>query len=153
MRIRVNPILHGFAQSYELFYGEFSKINGNYKSAFIFRNPAFSRDRDTNLTLDENFFGEATYNAYKNQIRTLKFCDCFTGNRVKSIDELLLVGIRLLPACWIRLQSALLLARNRLQKNDISDSVSMSIEAFLDTVKKGSKKFRNILERKNYYWL
>ena len=50
-------------------------------------------------------------------------------------------------ACWIRLQSALLLARKRLRKNDTSDSVSMSIEAFLDTVKKGSKKFHNILER------
>ena len=60
----------------------------------------------------------------------------------------MLVGIRLLPACWIRLQSALLLARNRLRKNDISDSISLPIEAFLDTVKRGSKKFRIILERK-----
>ena len=86
-----NPILHNFAESYSIFYGEFRKINGNYKEAYIFSNPAFTRGPDTVQTLDQNFFG----NNMHNNIRTLKFCDCFVGNRLKTVGEFLADGIPL----------------------------------------------------------
>ena len=107
-----NPILHNFAESYSIFYGEFSKINGNYKEAYIFSNPAFTRGPDTVQTLDRNFFG----NNMHNNIRTLKFCDRFVGNRLKTAGEFLADGIPLTGANWMRLQSALLSSRNRLRK-------------------------------------
>ena len=54
----INPILHNFAGSYEKFYGDFSKVNGNYKEAYIFSNPAFTRGPDTDLLLDHNFLSK-----------------------------------------------------------------------------------------------
>ena len=137
-----NPILHNFAESYSIFYGEFSKINGNYKEAYIFSNPAFTRGPDTVQTLDQNFFG----NNMHNNICTSKFCDCFVGNRLKTVGEFLADGIPLTGANWMRLQAALLSARNRLRKNDDTDNLCETVENFVSKIKKGSKKFRLVLE-------
>ena len=141
-----NPILHGMALSFEYFYGEFSKLNGNYKNAYIFRNPAICRGGDTDLMLDINFFGEDFYHAHKPRIRKLTFSDCFVGDRVKTVAELAQDGLPLQPACWLRLQAALHLARNRLRKNDESEQATENLDTFLSRVKKGSKKFRLILD-------
>ena len=81
-----------------------------------------------------------------NNIRTLKFCDCFEGNRLKTVGEFLADGIPLTGANWMRLQAALLSARNRLQKNDDTDNLCETVENFVSMIKKGSKKFRLVLE-------
>ena len=83
----INPILHNFVEFYVSFYGEFCRINGNYKEAYIFSNPAFTRGPDTVQLLDAAFFANPNVNADINfNIRSLKFCDCFVGNRLKSIN-------------------------------------------------------------------
>ena len=56
------------------------------------------------------------------------------------------MGIVLTPATWFRLQSALRLARNRLRKNDDTENLLENISNFLSRIKKGSKKFRLIIE-------
>ena len=136
----INPILHNFAGSYEKFYGEFSKVNGNYKEAYIFSNPALSRGPDTDLLLDHNFF------ANSNNVRALKFGDCFIGNRVKTTLELQEDGIRLPAATWLRLQSALLYASNRLRKNDDTDNLCENVSNFIQKIQRESKKFRSVIE-------
>ena len=111
----VNPILHNFVKSYVYFYGEFCRINGNYKEAYIFSNPAFTRGPDTVQLLDAAFFTNPNIDAALNHnICSLKFCDCFVGNRLKSINEFQTGGMLLTAACWLRLQTTLLSARNRL---------------------------------------
>ena len=143
-----HPILHNLARSYEDFYGEFSKINGNYKLAYIFENPAFCRNNSDLRQIDKKFFGQDFENSSA-QIRKLTFSNCFIGNRVKSQEELAEMGVILSPANWMRLQGALLSSRNRLRKNSESESLAQSIEDFMGKVKKGSKKFRLVLENCN----
>ena len=88
-----------------------------------------------------------TANAELNlNIRSLKFCDCFLGNRLKSINEFRTGRILLSAACWLRLQTALLSARNRLKKLDDSDNICESVTTFMSKIVKGSKKFRTVLE-------
>ena len=142
-----NPILSNFVNSYVSFYGEFCRINGNYKEAYIFSNPAFTRGPDTAQLLDAAFFANPNINAeINNNIRALKFCDCFLGNRLKSINEFRTGGVPLTAACWLRLQTALLSARNKLKKLDDSDNLCESVSTFMSKIVKGSKKFRSVLE-------
>ena len=136
----IHPILHNFTGSYEKFYGEFSKVNGNYKEAYIFSNPAFTRGPDTDLLLDHNVF------ANSNNVCALKFSDCFIGNRVKSTIEFQEDGIQLPAATWLRLQSALLCAGNRLRKNDDTNNLCENVSTFIQKIQRGSKKFRTVLE-------
>ena len=53
--------------------------------------------------------------------------------------ELQEIGIRLSAATWLRLQSALTFARNRLRKSDDTDNLCENIENFTQKIKKGSK--------------
>ena len=66
----VNPILAKLVKSYSTFYSCFSKINGNYKEAFVYENDAFSLNQQL---IDRDFFGHVFYNRYKNIIRSLTF--------------------------------------------------------------------------------
>ena len=56
------------------------------------------------------------------------------------------MGLPLTAGIWFRLQGTLLAARQRLKKNDESDLKSISISDFFNKIKKGSKKFREVLE-------
>ena len=94
------------------------------------------------LKLDHNLFG----NNFNPAIRTLIFRNCFAGDWIKTRDEFREDGIELTAARWMQLQTALISARNRLQKNDDSDTNCETIENFFMHLKKGSKKFRSILE-------
>ena len=139
-----NPILINLVSSFEIFYGEFSKKDGNYKNAYIFSNQAFTRGADSQLLLDSEFFG--CIGPAPIPLRKLKFRDRFSAGTVKNIADFRLMGIELSPATWFRLQSALLLSRQRLRKPDDSENLSEPVKVFLNRVKKGSKKFRVILE-------
>ena len=116
--------------------------------AYIFENPAFCRNNSDLRQIDKKFFGQDFENSSA-QIRKLTFSNCFIGNRVKSQEELAEMGVILSPANWMRLQGALLSSRNRLRKNSDSESLAQSIEDFMGKVKKGSKKFRLVLENCN----
>ena len=83
-----NPILKYLAESYEEFYSCFSRLNGNYKEAYIFDNAAFVRGPRDTRKLDPDFFGLDFYTRYRIHIRKLTFNNCFVGQRLKTIDEL-----------------------------------------------------------------
>ena len=67
---------------------------------------------------------------------------------MKTTAEFAESGIFLSAATWLRLQGALLTARNRYRNADITQSACTTIEAFFSSIKKGSKKFRIILDRR-----
>ena len=64
--------------------------------------------------------------------------------------ELQEIGIRLSAATWLRLQSALTFARNRLRKSDDTDNLCKNIENFTPKIKRGSKKFRSVLDHSGW---
>ena len=75
-----NPILKYLAESYEEFYSCFSRLNGNYKEAYIFDNAAFVRGPRDTRKLDPDFFGLDFYTRYRIHIRKLTFNNCFCGS-------------------------------------------------------------------------
>jgi hypothetical protein len=70
------------------------------------------------------------------------------------MEEFSLLGIDFTPALWMRLRSALLLARGTLTSvenynalNDITLAAPKTLSNFLNGVIKGSKKFRTIIDK------
>ena len=64
---------------------------------------------------------------------------------MKTPAEFAAEGLPLTIAVWMRLQSTLLHSRNRLKKDDNSDSITETISNFCQKIKRGSKKYRQIL--------
>ena len=140
-----NPILKYLAESYEEFYSCFSRLNGNYKEAYIFDNAAFVRGPRDTRKLDPDFFGLDFYTRYRIHVRKLTFNNCFVGQRLKTINEFQEDGLHLSPAIWFRLQAALIYAKNTLRKFDNSGNITETVLQFITKIKKGSKSFRRIL--------
>jgi hypothetical protein len=72
--------------------------------------------------------------------------DCFIDENFKSIAEFGISDLQFSPAIWMRLRSAIMYAKNKLHEPIPVHSTPLSISSFLDSFKKGSKKFRKILD-------
>jgi hypothetical protein len=55
------------------------------------------------------------------------------------------MGLSFTQSVWMRLRSALAYSKIKLHEQNPSIAVPMSVQSFLDSFKRGSKKFRNIL--------
>ena len=108
----------------------------------MFENDAFSLN---NQLIDKEFFGNAFYIRFKDNIRSLTFSSCFMGRRFKTQREFADAGLPLTPATWMRLQTTLLHSRQSLKKADESDNLSSNIINFFNKITKGSKQFRRII--------
>ena len=114
------------------------------KKMVIIRRPIYfvtphllCREANSVNLLDEDFFG---FNSRLSlPVRKLKYCNCFSNERIKNLNQFLEMGIVLTPASWFRLQSALRLARNRLRKNNDTKNLSENISNFLSRIKKAQK--------------
>jgi hypothetical protein len=144
--ISKHPILYGIVVAYRHFYGEFTKVNGNYRDAYVFDNPAFMWGPDFTRTMNEVTFGANFYRENFQAIRSLKYSDCFTNNVFKSQAEFRQLGLQLQYAAWMQLRTCILHARDILIKADpLKDRLSVKISDFLARGK-GSKKFRKYLD-------
>ena len=121
-------------------------FDGNIQDAFIVDNKYFKTGPASDSFLDENFFGPHVYREQKAALRKLTFNMCFSGNRVLAIKEFNTLGIVLNAATWLRLQAALLF--NKRAYFHLLFKKSTPINTFLINHKKGSSKFRKILEYK-----
>jgi hypothetical protein len=79
-------------------------------------------------------------------IRTLKLKECFNGNQIKSCFEFQEMGIPLTIAKWLTLSGALSEWKRSISLAD----PSFNIRNFIVSIKKGSKKIRNLYEEINY---
>jgi hypothetical protein len=108
------PILSNISGAFELFINCFSKISTNYKTAPIFANTSFFRSKDNNRLLDAEFFGKAFYAVNKGIIRKLTYADCFLETGFRTIAEFGEIGLELTVSLWMKLRSAMLLAKKKL---------------------------------------
>ncbi len=79
-------------------------------------------------------------------IRSLTFENCFTEIGFKTMAEFAVMNLPLSQVGWVRLRSALLYAKERFRNNINTAAVPpppKSVDDFLGTVKKGSRKFGN----------
>jgi exonuclease III len=140
-----NPILYGFAEAYEKFYTNFTVHENNFKTAYVFDNQAFVRNRSDGSLLDPNFFGIECFRLNELKIRCLKLSDFFRNGRMLTMEELAETVFPVSPALWLRLQSAGMFAWKRYHNPD-NNSVPVDIEQFFLRIKKGSKKIRKIMD-------
>jgi hypothetical protein len=141
-----NPLLYSLAVSYRHFYGEFTKVNGNYREAYIFDNPAFRWGPDFTATFTKDTLGAQFYRTHYNRIRTLTYQACFINENFKSQAQFHLEGLPLSFAAWMQLRTCILHARDLLKKPDpVLDAKCIPIRDFLRRGN-GSKKFRTILD-------
>jgi hypothetical protein len=138
-----HPILKNITSEFDNFRASFSAHNGNYKIAYIYENDAF---RSGGVTINKQFFGHQFFRTHETRIRALRYCDCYNNDRnFKSVNVFSDSGLPMSIAVWMRLRAAMSLARTKHFKADSQkEKKSLSIESFLDTVQKGSKKFRKI---------
>ncbi len=83
-----NPILFKICTSFGQFSAEFTNKDDNYKKAYIFRNPFFTRGRNDGRILCERFFGlNGDDHLELRKIAKLKYEDFFARRAAKSLDE------------------------------------------------------------------
>ncbi len=149
-----NPIIFNLVEAYHVFTNCYTKIGRNFSVVPIFCNPFFVRSRHDNNLLDNLFFGKTFFANYKPKIRALTFADCFIDNNYKSMIEFRDMGLPVTQALWLRLRSALLLAREKcnlkMLNSDVVVPPAKPISEFLNSIKKGSKKFRNVIDKSVY---
>jgi hypothetical protein len=98
-----HPILNNLVMSFSKLVGAHSKINGNYKIAYIFENSAFTWG-ENNQMLDRSFFGAKFFLRYREKIRKLRLIDCYNGDNFKTIREFSEMGLPLQMNIWLCLR-------------------------------------------------
>jgi hypothetical protein len=148
-----NPILFNIVEGFQVFVNCLTRVGNNFSKSQIFCNPCFVRSKFDNCLLDRSFFGKIFYEANEQAIRTLTYSDCFSDNNFKQLHEFHEFGLPLTQVVWLRLRSALLLAKEKFGRNllEINQLIlPRSVEEFLKSFKKGSKKFRDVIDKSVY---
>ncbi len=130
-----------------MFVNCFSKIGNNLLHVPIFMNKSVSRSKSDLRLIDINFFGKKFYNCNVDAIRKLTISDCFVDGNFKSLAEFAGMQLPLTYSLWMQLRSAVLLARRTI---DDSAVTPVTLTKFLTSLKKGSKKFREVIDRSVY---
>ncbi len=97
--------------------------------------------------IDDAFFGKNFYSLHRDAIRKLTINDCLSDGTFKTIREFQSMNLPLSIATSIGLRSAVLLARKRIIQ---CDAQPITPDKFLKSIKKGSKKFREVIDRSVY---
>jgi hypothetical protein len=103
--------------------------------------------------LDRSFFGKKFFEENERSIRTLTYSDCFSADNFKQLHEFHEFGLPLTQVIWLRLRSALSLAKEKFSSKPLDNNqpiIPRSVEDFLKSFKKGSKKFREIIDKSVY---
>ncbi len=142
-----SPVLYEIASAFETFVGCFGKIGNNLLGLPIFQNPNIVRSSVDKRLIDINFFGREFYAWHRDVIRKLTVNDCFEAGNFKTLGEFHAMNLPLTVSTWVCLRSAILLARKKMAK---CESEPVTLDRFLRGIKKGSKKFREVIDRSIY---
>jgi hypothetical protein len=127
-------------------------MNENFLTAYLVNNPMFSRGGNGGRNpeigiLDRNFFGHDFYDTHKERLLNLKMSNLIRDGRVVQFDTLLdMTNIPFSQVIYLRLVTAGNFAIQKYANKNGSNGESTTIESFIHRVKKGSKKFRKVLE-------
>jgi hypothetical protein len=147
-----HPIAANIATSFVRFRENFWKTNENFTQALLVDNGMFLRappDRRAPVrgVVDRNLLGPAFYDRHKETLLNLRM-DCLIANNV-VVDYPTLnanCGIVFTQATYFNLVTAGNFAITKYANKNTSNGTALSVEWFLAQIKKGSKKFRKILD-------
>jgi hypothetical protein len=141
---RINPILFNFVVAFESLVGSFTRLDKNFTKAYFVDNPTFKRSAIDNRPIDKYFFGTVFYNNNKNILRSLTFEQCFPLGTYRTVEGFADGGLTIPLALWMKLSLALNYNKRQLT-TESSSNAARSVENLLDSVKKGSVKYRRIM--------
>jgi hypothetical protein len=142
-----SPVLFEIASAFETFNGCFGKIGNNLLELPICLNPNVVWSSADSGMIDVAFFGKIFYSQHRDAIRKLTINHCLNGGKFKTIQEFHLMNLPLSVSTWVGLRSAVLLARKTINQ---CDTQPVTLDKFLKGIKKGSKKFREVIDRSVY---
>jgi len=152
---RDNPVLANIVESFVKFQEQFWLMNENYLQAQLVDNGMFLRappDRRAPVRgiVDRNLIGPVFYDRHKETLHTLKLNCLIENNTVVDFQTLRAnTGLNFTQATYFNLVTAANFAIKKYAKKDGSNGTDQSVDWFLSQVKRGSKKFRKMLEKKD----
>ena len=139
----VGTILSNIIGSYCTFVHKFTEYGNNYMKVPILYNTHFRYGRDRNLIIDDIFVGRDILENQPELIRTLTWEKCtYNSNFVHVRNFNNHTGINFTREQYYDLKAAYIIAKRKFHKED---GYAMTLEEFMCTFKKGSKKFRRLL--------
>jgi hypothetical protein len=146
------PVEYNIAYSYELFEKKFLCTNENFLHARLVNNEMFlraapERRARENGHIDWNLLGGRFYDENKERLLCINMNDLVRNGAVVGYHTLLQnTGINFSQAVYLHLVRAGNFALTKYAGKEGSNGTSMTLGNFLDSIKKGSRKFRTILE-------
>jgi hypothetical protein len=110
-------------------------------------NKSVVRSKNDSRLIDINFFGKMFYEANMEAIRKLTISDCFVEGNFKSLTDFAAMHLPLTCSLWMQIRSAVFLARKAINDSTVAP---VTLTRFLTSFKKGSKKFREVIDRSVY---
>jgi hypothetical protein len=141
---RTNPILYGLSCAGLELLTEYSKMYNNCKITPFVDNPAFTRSNADNGLIDGNFFGRNFYENNKGVLRDLTIDQCCRDGNFLSIEGFRDIGLNFTIVTWMRLSMAVGFNVRKYAKPE-SEMDGKTFLQFLNSVKKGSRKFLTVL--------
>jgi hypothetical protein len=148
-----SPIVANIISSLIRFQEKYYVANENFTQAQLVDNGMFlrappERRAPVRGVVDRNLLGAAFYDRHKETLLNLRL-NCLVVNNV-VVDYRTLIdstGLNFTQATYFNLVTAANFAIKKYANADDSNGTSQSLEWFLSQIKRGSKKFRAILEK------
>jgi hypothetical protein len=150
---RDHPIVWNIFESMNKFEKSLFLINENFLEARLVDNPMFlrappERRAPVRGVVDRNLLGHGFYDTNKERLLKLKMNCLISNGRVKSFNKLCTAtGLRFPQAVYLNLVTAGNFALKKYANRIGSNGTTVSVMEFLGLVKRGSKKFRRVLEK------
>jgi hypothetical protein len=122
-------------------------MGNNLSHVPIFMNKSVVRSKNDSRLIDINFFGKTFYSNNKEAIRKLTISDCFVEGNFKNLADFAAMRLPLTCSLWMQIRSAVILARKSMIDSPVAP---ITITRFLSSFRKGSKKFREVIDRSVY---
>jgi Reverse transcriptase (RNA-dependent DNA polymerase) len=142
---RVDGCLRAISNAFSGFKKGYARSNNNYLKMVIFEDPLFTINTRNGATLNNDDINLAWPLNVQNKIKNLSVGDLYTNHQVKTrtiLNEFL--GAQISPAFYRKLSGIARTARIRYHHDDCAGGISL--QTFLGSWKKGSKKFRKYID-------
>jgi hypothetical protein len=151
----LHPITHNIVRSITKFQRSYWQKNENFLTAPLVDNMFFLRAAPERRApvrgcVDRNLLGGILYNQHKETLLSLRMNTLVERNRVVPLDRLRqITGINFSENVYMYLSTAGRFAIKKYGGNPSSNGTCLTMSAFMSRIKKGSNKYRRIIEEFN----
>jgi hypothetical protein len=149
------PIMYNIAKSVGTLQICHWKQHENFRTAPLVDNMFFLRAEPRRREpvrgcVDRNLLGEDFYRTHRNELLALRMNCLLVGNRVVPLERLRQVsGLHFSDNVYMYLQTAANFALKKYGRNENSNGTSLTLTAIMDRLRKGSGKYRRMLEKES----